>query len=299
MVFSDVEWRIELEVKKQSSQATDKEVEKIRDTIVALIDDCWKNEEINEKTLAYNIPFFVQALLRSSTTLLRLDTPKQVLYPQKNVVIPLTKNKVVDTALRIIPAHWKLWYFIQNLEAIWREFTAKKQEIQEALETWNLVIISNHTSWMNLPIIAICLHRYCGISKEKIYTLLWPAITTRHLSYSMINFSNLVKTVPDTQNGNIIPEEIAQEIRKSMFETIKPIFRQEKGNVLLVAPSWTTDKYDEKTGSFSVQRPTDGTNTLLKYLSAKSKVLVIGINDKAVMPDNSWLRKWEVYVQFW
>jgi hypothetical protein len=36
-----------------------------------------------------------------------------------------------------------------------------------------------------------------------------------------------------------------------------------------------------------MQKPTNGTHTLLKRLSAKSKILVIGINDKEVMPDNS------------
>jgi hypothetical protein len=44
----------------------------------------------------------------------------------------------------------------------------------------------------------------------------------------MINFSNLIKTVPNTTNGNILPEELAKSLRKDMFETLSPIFREGK-----------------------------------------------------------------------
>jgi hypothetical protein len=131
-----------------------------------------QNMEITLETLLYNIPFFVQALLRSPTTILRLDDPYQVFYAQHERNIPLTKISFVDWAIQYISHEQKLGHFIHNFSLIAQEFSARREEIQQALEKGNLIILSNHVTWLNLVIIAVCLHYYCGISPEKIYTLL-------------------------------------------------------------------------------------------------------------------------------
>jgi hypothetical protein len=60
----------------------------------------------------------------------------------------------------------------------------------------------------------------------------------------MVNFSNILKTVPDTPNGNIIAEDTIKKIRSGMMHVLKTVARKETGNVFLIAPSGTTDKLD-------------------------------------------------------
>jgi hypothetical protein len=38
-------------------------------------------------------------------------------------------------------------------------------------ERKDILILSNHATWFNLPLIAHCLHRIFGIPKEDIYTI--------------------------------------------------------------------------------------------------------------------------------
>ena len=293
---------IETELHKQSPQVSDEVRQQIHDRILWFIENQTPDFDLTLEVLQYNIAFFVQALLRNQKTLLRLDIPEQIYYPREERQMPLSKSQLVDIALRFLPIVTKLGLFVENLATIAWEFQESKKEILEALEKWNLIIMSNHASWMNLPIIAICLHLYCDIPQKGIYTILGPAITTRELSYSMINFSNLIKTVPDTPNGNILPEEVTRNIRSKMFETAKGIFRHEKGKVMLIAPSWTTDTFDATTWMLSLKKASKGTQIFLKFLWKKSpetenSFLSIGVNDKEVMPDNSRPQRGKVHLR--
>ena len=293
---------IETELRKQSPQVSDEVRQQIHDRILWFIENRIPDFELTLEVLQYNIAFFVQALLRNQKTLLRLDSFEQIYYPREVRQIPLTKYKTANWLLNMLSTGAKLGLFVENLQMIAWEFQKNKKEILEALEKWNLIIMSNHASWMNLPIIAICLHLYCWIPQEEIYTLLWPAITTREFSFSMIHFSNLLKTVPDTQNGNIIPEEMARSIRSKMFEKVRELFRHGKGKVFLVAPSGTTDILDQTTWIFTLGIPSKGTKIFLKFLWKKSpetenSFLSIGVNDKEVMPDNSRPQRGKVHLK--
>ena len=286
------------EVAKQSYGKTPED-EKIRivDTIDTVLH---KHADMPIETALYNVRFWVQALLRNKKTILRVDEPFTVFYPQEPNVIPFTGIFAVDYLLQFVPVEAKLQYFISNFWEIAQLFQKHREEILQCLETKNLVVISNHASWLNLPLIAICLHAFCWVPKEKIYTLLWPAITTRALAFAgIINFSNVLKTVPDTSNGKIIPEEMVTKIREQMYRKLMKSFRSPEGNVLLVAPSWTTDVYNLDTESFTLGAVSDATFTLLHRLWKQAGSLVIGVNDKQVMPTNSGLKRWEVYVWMW
>jgi hypothetical protein len=89
---------------------------------------------LDEASLQYNIPFFVQALLRNPSTRLRVDNPHKILYPQESIVIPLTKNRFFDMLLRVIPGYLKLSYFIQNFDILSKEFSKRKEEIEKVLQ---------------------------------------------------------------------------------------------------------------------------------------------------------------------
>ena len=57
-----------------------------------------QKKEISVDTLQYNIPFWVQAILRKPNIGLRVDDPEQVLYEVKpNTPLPFLNNKLLDT----------------------------------------------------------------------------------------------------------------------------------------------------------------------------------------------------------
>ena len=160
---------IDREIEKQfSKNTTDDLCQLIRESILKVL----QTEELDSEALDFNIPFWVQALLRNPSTILRVDDPYKIFYPHVNHTIPLTKIPQLDTVLQHVPIRVKLWYFVKNIAQIQKDFEVRAEEIREALTKGNLIIVSNHASWLNLPLIAICLHLFCGISKEAIYTLL-------------------------------------------------------------------------------------------------------------------------------
>jgi hypothetical protein len=79
------------------------------------------------------------------------------------------------------------------------------QVVQPSLaEGKDILILSNHATWFNLPLIAHCLHRIFGIPKENIYTIIGPAITHSQFSLAgILRFSNALKTSPDTPKADI------------------------------------------------------------------------------------------------
>jgi hypothetical protein len=135
-----------------------------------------------EQTI-YNVAFWTQALLKSENTLLKYDEPKQILYPVEKRIIPivpqsafenrdmlfsslLTKHSqklasISNKVLSFIPPLWVLNYFIENLSEIEKELhTFFEKSVHPALETGNLIILSNHASWMNIPLLAIFLKEF-------------------------------------------------------------------------------------------------------------------------------------------
>ncbi len=138
-----------------------------------------QKKEISVDTLQYNIPFWVQAILRKPNIGLRVDDPEQVLYEVKpNTPLPFLNNKLLDTLISLFPDRvlWSL--FIKNLSDIAHDFRSNSEAILSAGDKKHCVVLSNHATWLNLPLIAYCLHEFVGIPREDIYILLGPAITT-------------------------------------------------------------------------------------------------------------------------
>lgn len=72
--------------------------------------------DISVETLQYNIPFWVQAILRKPGINLRIDDPNQTFYGvQPDRVLPFIGNKAIDSLISLLPdrALWGL--FVKNL----------------------------------------------------------------------------------------------------------------------------------------------------------------------------------------
>lgn len=72
--------------------------------------------DISVETLQYNIPFWVQAILRKPGISLRIDDPNQIFYEvQSDRVLPFIGNKAIDSLISLLPdrALWGL--FVKNL----------------------------------------------------------------------------------------------------------------------------------------------------------------------------------------
>lgn len=141
-------------------------------------------------------------------------------------------------------------------------------------EKKDILILSNHATWFNLPLIAHCLHRIFKIPKENIYTIIGPAITHSQFSLAgILRFSNALKTSPDTPKADIGYEKI-QEMRKVFFEEITEIVKKVNSTkfsrVFLLAPSGTTDQ--NSGANIIMSQPSGGTETLVRLLIRKLKL---------------------------
>ena len=252
--------------------------------------------------LQYNVSYWTQALVKNASTRIRFDAPEQILYTPRRTIIPLFSSDFINYFTQFIPSSLLAKIFIENIQIITRDMAPLFSSIEESLRSWNLIILSNHASWLNLPFIALLLQKLAKIPPQRIYTLLWPAITTRELAYGwIINFSNLIKTVPDTLNGNVEIGRMVTRIRKNMYQVVRSKFLLEEssGNILLVAPSGTTDTFDQTNWTFHLEKPSQWTEGFLSLLSKKrdNRFLIFGMNDKAIMPDNSSLKRGSAYMR--
>jgi hypothetical protein len=293
-IVSDVENLVALEAVRLGIETTQEDVWNIIQTILWVLP-----ENIPPQNLVYLVSYWTQALLKKPTTKLRLDNPEQVFYPVEDILIPFTQYQTINQILSYIPTRFLLCYLVQNLPDILLQISSVIDEVQCIRSQGNLIVLSNHASWMNLPLLAVFLNLYAWVPKDKIHTLLWPAITTRALSYAgIVNFSNLLKTVPDTKNGNIEAKKIIKTIRFSMFREVEKIFLTSEniGNIFLIAPSGTTDTF--LNGKFLLEKPSPGTNAFVSRLAENNRnsFVSIGINDKQIMPDNSAPKRGNAFV---
>lgn len=282
-----------------------------KERIIAFLDslEALPTEEI----LKLNIPFWMQALQRDPKVVLHLDTREDALHPSRSeedrtvegwknsaglVALGLRDNiESPDMWLQIFPSLVKgylsaknvLGLLLKNYQSVQREFEASREAIREVLKGGNLVIVTNHSSWANFPLILHMLSQVFegDLSPADIYTLVGPAITTRSDTFhSMTGLSNVIRTVPDTPNGNIIDPSIADKIRRKALMKCMRVVGQGTGKILFLNPSGTTDIEDN--GTIQMQPPSSGTWDFLDALSkrGKPKFLSIGTNTSAIFPRN-------------
>lgn len=164
----------------------------------------------------------------------------------------------------------------------------------------DILILSNHATWFNLPLIAHCLHRICGIPQRDIYTIIGPAITHSVWTLSGIRrFSNALKTMPNTDRAHTGYKGVW--IKKLFKDKLLNILDSDNNSrsprIILLAPSGTTDKIfsDE----IRMVEPKLWTKRLVNSLLERESVtgIILGVNDTEIIcPWHSRPQKWQVYV---
>lgn len=237
----------------------------------------------------YNIPWMTQVALKKwvSEKDIRIDDPMQTLYPvEPHIYLPISNNTLKNLLVTFTPDEWIFNWFVRNID----EVCTVLATLRETIESWSdILILSNHATWFNLPLIAHCLHRIFGIPQKNIYTILGPAITHSHWSLAgILRYSNVLKTYPNTEKAHTgYPE--SKQIQKNFFDTITEIFGSKNMNgtsrILLLSPSGTTDTITPD-GRILITPPTSGTETLIKLLMRRMELLgfAIGVNDTEIIP---------------
>lgn len=189
-------------------------------------------------TKAYNQHYHEQHIKNwINFTELREDNPNQIFYPE-NAWIWAIKRKI---ALALMDSHinviWR-WSIERNYE---EEMTNFFQQLRKR----SIIIITNHITFGNFPIIIIELRKWAKKLKIDfdfdINTILGPALTTSIQCNSIWTISNLIKTIPTTWNSEIpwFKEDI-QKIRQDFKNYLFGMAKQTK-NVFLLAPTGTRD----------------------------------------------------------
>lgn len=173
-----------------------------------------------------------------------IDDPYQIIYPRN----PWLLNWREKTTMQIIYSFaniiwiWKTKEWITNNES----YEQTMKELFDVLETKSVLIITNHATFVNFPIIIWELEKYAKKFwkhwiLDKIYTILWPALLTQNQKNYIQSISNLLKTIPDTWNSQIpwIEEEI-KRIRKRFLRELSEL-RKTPWNIFILAPTWTRD----------------------------------------------------------
>lgn len=253
-------------------------------------------EENYLKDLSYNVPFWVQALIKNIDANLRYDSPDQTEYPHEIVsVVSVTKNQVIDTLLAYLPNKivWK--YLLKNYTQVESHFL----KLIEDLESWKhnkVIFLSNHATWLNLPLIAFFLIESDIVDHNELYTILAPAIMATHstLAWAVREWWAL-KSWANTPRW-----ATGYEYRKSIVKAFMRVMN-EKNKMdrifYLLSPSGTTDKSNNE--QIILWNPTDGTQSLLDKLKMEGFVFVsIWINDLEVMSWNSRLRPGNIYMKY-
>jgi arsenate reductase-like glutaredoxin family protein len=170
---------------------------------------------------------------------------------------------------------------VKNLEALILHFKENKKEILDTLKTGNLEFITNHPTWMNLPILAMVLHVSLGIPYEKIFIILGPALTL-HSKFrkAFRQIGNALKTLPSTASRSYMRKG-GVDILRAFKDEVKKRITGETGKIILLAVSGTTDKF--KDNKILMKTPVNGVIKSIKMRT--KKVLYVGMNDLEIFPN--------------
>ncbi|NRH20812.1 hypothetical protein HOO68_02080 [Candidatus Gracilibacteria bacterium] len=238
---------------------------------------------------AYNIPWMTQVALKKGVNEkdVRIDDSNQTLYEaEPNRYLPLSKSSSVNLLVTLMPDEWIFNWFVRNIDQVCEVFEQMRYAIESGED---ILILSNHATWFNLPLIAHCLHRIFGVPQKNIYTILGPAITHSHWNLSgILRYSNAIKTYPNTEKASTgYPE--SKRIQQNFFTKISEVFESKsfikQSRIILLSPSGTTDRINLD-GKIEMTKPTSGTETLIKLLVRRMGLLgfAIGINDTTIIP---------------
>lgn len=214
-----------------------------------------------------------QNLAKNSRTLPRWDDWDKVFYESNGGQSELLPGFDIPKALRSLTT---------NYEAVKALFLKHKDEILEILETGNLVIVSNHCTWLNLPLIVAFLQETLDLPLDRINTILGGALTTQHAGFEVANASNLLKTVPDTPNGRL--DDVAPNLQRSLGSKFMKFLlgriKKNPGQIYIMSPSGTSDVREGD--EINLLAPSSVTERLLSMLGKNCHILPLATNSEAI-----------------
>lgn len=169
------------------------------------------------------------------------DDPMQILYSRDPWTLSLREKLVME----FINWFWNI---------IWDpNYEHNIRQLFEDIKKWkSILIITNHTTFLNFPIIIMQLHIFAqkywyeNILND-VYTILWPALVTQSQKNYILSISNLLKTIPNTPNSTI-PwlKKLIDAIRKRFLKTLTTLKKwksdhSSKWKIFILAPTGTRD----------------------------------------------------------
>lgn len=256
------------------------------------------NDDANLK-LSYHIPYWVQHLLKKPHAPLRFDAYRENQVLEKvdpHNIMPFTGIPPIDLGMNLASDIFIWRWLVQNMGVILEQFEEHKNDILQT-DTWKILVISNHATWANLPLLAFCFHYVYGIPKENLYTMVWPAIFTNEFTYQVArHFSNLIKTWPQSRNAQTgypnAKKVSMQAVRKIIG--IASSARLDLPRVIFMAPSGTSDVM--KGNSIDMNPPNEVTKWFISTIAKRASIVPIGMNDTSIMVNNS-LKRWKAYMR--
>lgn len=263
----------------------------------------WENQGEVYAKLKYHIPYWVQHLLRSPDAQLRINEDihgSPLTKVDATTPIAFTRSPFLNFSASLIPDS-RIWErYIKNSHQNYDIFRAHKGDIL-GLSWEDVLVLSNHITWANLPYIAFCLEYVYGIPRDRIYTFTWQAIFTNEFYLTAArHFSNLISTWADTKNADT-GYEWADRIKvAAMRHTLKMLKKErsdwDKPRVFLLAPSGTSDLVKE--GTVYITPPTETTLWFIQNMKDKGvRVIVIWVNDHGILTKEGELNRSDIPIK--
>ncbi len=235
-----------------------------------------------------------------------VDVPENIIYEHYGQRLVWTPTELVHGVVS------NLDEFINSMENV-----AREHNLPERLKRRNLLVATNHITYINPSLIAYGLREALGrVSSDlenydiawNTYIIVGPAMTTLELpqfgvSFAALarHFAHLLKTVPDTANGNIPAyDKQVRHIRKTFLRQFGKLAYSspapgEMGKILIVAPSGTRYRYDTASGEYAAPAPNRATARLC--LPRKTMdTLILSLDDSQLMPEGSTISRGKVRV---
>lgn len=222
------------------------------------------------------------------------DDVNQMVYPRNPGKMKMLQSLIleaIESYTNILP---------YNRE----EYEALMQKLFTTLDTKSAIIVTNHATFANIPILITELHKYAKIHNKKgvrdrINTIVGPALLTQSQKRMGQAISNLRKTIPSTKQSEIpVFDEAVQKgqltenpLHKIKKEFIKHFTKawSEAGNIFLLAPTGTRDilewsQYkDIQSISFADDESIQTTLKVINnFVQQGNMIILAGVNEAAM-----------------
>ncbi|HMS91308.1 MAG TPA: hypothetical protein PKC87_03755 [Candidatus Absconditabacterales bacterium] len=235
------------------------------------------------------------------------DDINQMIYPRNPGTMKMFQSFILET----IEAYTDI---LPNDREIYESLIKK---LFYTLDHASAIIITNHATFAGIPIIISELHKYAKMYnkkqvREKINTVLGPALLTQSQKKVIQAISTLWKTIPTTKQSEIPAFDLAVENNRLTEHPHKKIKKEfirnfiskgdEPGNIFLIAPTGTRDVLEWtpyktiKNISFSDDQVIQNTLKAINcFVQKGNMILLAGVNETAMKvpgyageKNNSW-----------